>query len=49
MIASAKSYGFSVADLGEMTVGALCDILSEHVPDKDRIYIATKEDIGRYL
>lgn len=49
MIASAISAGFTVADFQYMTVGMLLDALSEFIPDKDRVYEATQEDIDKYL
>ncbi len=48
MIYAAKTHGFSVADLNELSTGALVDIVSEGIPDKDRVYIATQADIDRW-
>ena len=48
MIYAAKTHGFSAADLDELSVGALIDIVSESIPDKDRVYIATQADIDRW-
>lgn len=49
MIAAAVNSGFSVADFEFMTIGMLQDVLTEFIPEKDRIYIATQEDIDKYL
>lgn len=49
MIAAAISRGFSVADFEYLTIGALQDALSEFIPDNERVYIATQEDIDKYL
>lgn len=49
MIAAAISRGFSVADFEFVTIGMLQDAFSEFTPEKDRIYIATQEDIDKYL
>ena len=49
MIAAAVNSGFSVADFEFMTIGMLQDALSEFTPEKDRISIATQEDIDKYL
>lgn len=49
MIAAAISRGFSVADFEYMTIGALQDALTEFIPEDDRIYLATQEDIDKYL
>lgn len=41
--------GFSVADLEFMTVGTLLDAMTEFIPEDDRVYKATQEDIDRML
>lgn len=43
------SNGFSVADLEHMSVGMVMDVLSEFIPEEDRIRIATQADIDKYL
>ena len=32
-----------------MTIGMLQDALTEFIPDEDRVYLATQEDIDKYL
>lgn len=32
-----------------MTIGMVLDVLSEFIPEKERVYVATQEDIDRYL
>ena len=48
-IAAVISSGFSVADLEHMSVGMVMDVLSEFIPEEDRIRIATQADIDKYL
>ena len=48
-IAAVISNGFSVADLEHMSVGMVMDVLSEFIPEEDRIRIATQADIDKYL
>lgn len=33
----------------DMTVGQILDILSEYIPEDDRVYAASQEDINRML
>jgi len=49
LIAGAIHCGLSVADFAYMTVGMILDVMSEFIPEEDRVYKATQEDIDRML
>ena len=46
---SALSHGFSIADFKYVTIGMVLDALTETIPDGERVYKATKDDIRKYL
>jgi hypothetical protein len=46
---TAISNGFTARDFDFMTIGFLIDCLTETIPEEDRVYRATQEDIDRML
>lgn len=45
MIAAAVSVGITVRDLEDMTIGMVADVMSEFIPEKDRVRKATQADM----
>ena len=49
LIASAINSGFTIADFKFLTIGMICDALSEFIPEEQRVYEATTSDIKMLL
>lgn len=48
-LAAALHRGITVTDMRSMTVGQILDILVEYIPEDERVYQATQNDIDRIL